>query len=131
MTNPQPIETDPFREMGDLHIKPSKVPADWPSDFFAPRMAYGSTTHMTQGQKSVEYRRRALYSALRSIAYDKVRDAALAKTRRLRLAALAFALVWGAGVLAWHFDQLGEVAQGVSAIGSMAPALRNMESLAE
>lgn len=131
MTNPEPIETDPWRELGDQHIKPSKVPADWPADFFSPTMAYGSTTHMTQGQKSVEYRRRALYSALRSIAYDKVRGAALAKTRRLRLAALAFALVWGAGVLAWHYDQLGEVAQGVSAIGSMAPALRNMESLAE
>ena len=131
MTTPQSPESDPWRELGDQHIKPSKVPADWPSDFFAPRMAYGSTTHMTQGQNSVEDRRRALYATLRSIAYDKVRGAALAKTRRLRLAALAFALVWGAGVLAWHFDQLGEVAQGVSAIGSMAPALRNMESLAE
>lgn len=115
MTQETPMEIH-YRELGEANIKPAKVAGDWPQDFFAPRMQFGPMRSMTQNQKAAEFRRRALYSQLRALSYEKVRQAALKKTSGLRTMAFWFAIVWGAGVLAVHYNKLGDLTQGTGAI---------------
>jgi len=89
------------RTIGNL-IKPHQVPDDWPDDFFDDVMEYGSTLDKTQNQKAKEYRRRAFYSTLRALAYDKVVEAVHKKTLFYRNLVLYFLLFWCIIILAIH-----------------------------
>lgn len=128
MTQPQtPPEIDALtaelRILGNELIKPETVPPDWPEDFFDPVMNYGTTTHMTQAQKSAEYRRRALYATLRASAYEKALASAKRRTRAARFWCFTFAIVWGLGVFAVNHQQIGAVKNAVGAVSAVVPGL--------
>lgn len=112
-----------LQELGEKLIQPDKVPPDWPKDFFHTRMDFGSTAGMTNGAKFKQFRHRTMYSALRASAYEKVLQACLARSRVARMAALAFALVWGAGVLAFNWSKVEQVKASLWGAAAVVPAL--------
>lgn len=126
MTHHQPQvspTTQELRTLGQTLIQPEALPPNWPADFFDPVMDFGSTVGMTNGAKSRQFRHRALYSALRASAYEKVLSACLARTRVARTLAFLFALVWGAGMLAFNYSKLDGLKASASGAAAIVPGL--------
>ena len=115
-----------LQERGEKLIKPTTLPKDfppYPPDYFHSQMNYGSTNGMTAGAKSQEYRRRAVFSTLRSLDYEKVLAACLAYSRLPRMGTLLFALVWGGAVLSFNWSKVDQLKASVGGVAAVVPAL--------
>lgn len=112
-----------LQALGEALIQPEKLPPNWPKDFFHTRMDFGSSAHMTSGAKSRAFRHRAIYSTLRSAAYEKVLAACLARTRVARTLAFLFALAWGGGMLAFNWSKVDQVKASVGGVASIVPGM--------
>ena len=115
-----------LQALGEALIQPEQLPPNFPKDFFHQHMEFPSTNGMTNGAKFREFRHRALYSALRASAYEKVLSACLARTRLARIAAFIFALVWGGCVLSLNWSKTEQIKTSLVAMVSIVPGLGGM-----
>ncbi len=115
-----------LQALGEALIQPEKLPPNWPKDFFHTRMDFGSSAHMTSGAKSRAFRHRAIYSTLRSSAYEKVLAACLARTRVARTLAFLFALAWGGGMLAFNWSKVDQVKASMGGVAALVPGVASM-----
>ncbi len=115
-----------LQALGEALIQPEEVPPWWPKDFFHSRMDFGSTAGMTNGAKGRAFRHRVICSTLRSSAYEKVLAACLARTRLARIAALLFALTWGAGMLAFNWSKVQDAKTSLSGAAALVPGVASM-----
>ena len=115
-----------MQALGESLIQPDKVPPWWPEDFFRGRMDFGSTAGMTNGAKGRAFRHRVTCSTLRSLAYEKVLAACLARTRLARIAAFLFALTWGAAMLAFNWSKVDHVKASLGGAAAVVPGLASM-----
>lgn len=128
--SPVSLRNQELRAIGAAFILPENIPDDFrfPVDFMDEVMVHPSTDGMTSGMKSVAWRMRALWNAMRSMAYEKALAAALSRTRLARVCTTVFAVVWCLGMFAANWSKVDQLKASVGGIAAVVPGLGGLAS---